>query len=98
VLLGQHGADEPDDAGAVGEDSDHVGAPADLAVEALVGVVGPDLSPDLLGERGEGEDVGACGVEVVGDGGELFGQGVDDAVGSILMRVWMVGRRVRCSA
>ena len=39
-------------------DTDHVGAATDLAVEALVGVVGPDLAPDLFGERGEGEDVG----------------------------------------
>ena len=80
VLLGQDGADEPDDRGAVGEDADDVGAAADLAVEAFVGVVGPDLAPDLLGERGEGEDVGAGGLEVVGDGGELLGQGVDDPV------------------
>ena len=39
VLLCQHGADEPDDAGAVGEDPDHVGAPADLAVEAQLGLL-----------------------------------------------------------
>ena len=36
VLLGQDGADEPDDRAAVGEDPDDVGAAADLAVEALV--------------------------------------------------------------
>ena len=66
--------------GAVGEDPDDVGAAADLAVEPLVGVVGPDLAPDLLGERGEGEDVGAGVLEVVGHGGELLGQGVDDPV------------------
>ena len=80
VLLGQDGADEPDDRGAVGEDPDDVGAAADLAVEAFVGVVGPDLAPDLLGERGEGEDVGAGVLEVLGDGGELLGQGVEDPV------------------
>jgi len=34
-LLGQHGADEADDGGPVGEDADHVGAAADLLVEAL---------------------------------------------------------------
>jgi hypothetical protein len=51
VLLGQDGADEADDRAAVGEDPDDVGAAADLAVEAFVGVVGPDLSPDLLRER-----------------------------------------------
>ena len=36
MLLGQHGADEPDDRCAVGEDPHDVGASADLAVEALV--------------------------------------------------------------
>ena len=46
----------------------------------LVGVVGPDLAPDLLGERGEGEHVGAGVLEVLGDGGELVGQGVEDPV------------------
>ena len=39
VLLGQDGADEPDNGASVGEDADDVGAAADLAVEALVGVV-----------------------------------------------------------
>src|SRR4051794_35319402 len=51
VLLGEDGADQADDRWAVGEDADHVGAAADLAVEPLVGVVGPDLAPDLPGER-----------------------------------------------
>jgi hypothetical protein len=55
VLFGQDGADEPDDAVPVGEDADDVGAAADLAVETFVGVVRPDLSPDFLGERGEGD-------------------------------------------
>jgi hypothetical protein len=64
VLLGQDGADEADQGGAVGEDPDHVGAPADLAVEPFLGVVRPDLAPEFLGEAGEGEDVGAGGVEV----------------------------------
>jgi hypothetical protein len=35
VLLGEDGPDEPDDARAVGEDPDDVGASADLAVESL---------------------------------------------------------------
>jgi len=39
VLLGEDGADETDDAVAVGEDPDDVGAAPDLAVQALVGVV-----------------------------------------------------------
>jgi len=36
VLLGQHRADEADQAVAVGEDPDNVGAAADLAVEPLL--------------------------------------------------------------
>jgi hypothetical protein len=75
VLFGQDGADEADDRGAVGEDADDVGAAADLAVEAFVGVVGPDLAPDGLGERGEREQVRAGGLEVVGDLGQLVGDG-----------------------
>ena len=59
VLLGQHRADQPDECVSVGEDADDVGAPADLAVEPLGGVVRPDLALKLLGERGEGQHVGA---------------------------------------
>ena len=80
VLLDEDGADEPDRGVAVGEDPDDVGASADLAVQPFVGVVGPDLSPDLLGEGREREDVGAGFLEVLGDWGELLGQGVDDPV------------------
>ena len=40
VLFGEDRADEADDGVAVGEDTDDVGAAADLAVEALVGVAG----------------------------------------------------------
>ena len=60
VLLGQDRPDQADDGVAVREDTDNVCAPADFAVEAFVGVVGPDLPPDLLRERGEGEQVGAA--------------------------------------
>jgi hypothetical protein len=38
------------------------------------------LTPDRLREGGEGEDVGAGGVEVFGHGRELVGQRVEDAV------------------
>ena len=38
VLLGEHGADEADQGVAVGEDPDHVGALADLAVEPFLGL------------------------------------------------------------
>ena len=58
MLFGQDGADEADQRVAVGEDADDVGAPADLLVEPLLGVVGPDLAPDLFGERGERQQVG----------------------------------------
>lgn len=51
-LFGQHGADQPDDGFAVGEDPDGVGAAPDLAVEPFSGVVRPDLDPYVLGERG----------------------------------------------
>lgn len=64
-LLGEHRADEADDGVAVGEDADGVRAAADLPVEALVGVVGPDLLPESFGEPGEREDVGPGGVEVL---------------------------------
>jgi len=50
---GEDGADEADGGVTVGEDAHHVGSRADLAL----GVVGPDLAPDRLGERREGEDV-----------------------------------------
>jgi hypothetical protein len=39
MLLGEHGADESHDGGAVREDANDIGAPADLAVEALLGLL-----------------------------------------------------------
>ena len=63
-LFGQDRADEAGDGVAVGEDPDAVGAAADFAVEALVGVVRPDLGPEAVGEQVEREDVGSGGVEV----------------------------------
>ena len=80
MLFGQHGPDEADDRGPVGEDPDDIGAAADLAVEPFVGVVGPDLGPDLSRERGEGQDVAACGLKVLGDRGELLSKSVEDPV------------------
>ena len=35
VLFEQHGADQPGDAGLVGEDADDIGAPLDLFVQPL---------------------------------------------------------------
>jgi hypothetical protein len=43
-LFGQDGADEADERMAVGEDPDDVGAATDLAVEAFLRVVRPDLT------------------------------------------------------
>src|SRR5688572_19861298 len=79
-LFGQDCADEADDGGAVGEDPDDVGAAADLFVESFLGVVRPDLPPDLAGEGGEGGEVAAGVVEVCGRGGELRLDGGDDPV------------------
>ena len=59
VLFGQHGADEADQRSAVGEDFDDVGASADLFVKSLLGIVRPDLAPDLLGKRGERQQIRA---------------------------------------
>src|SRR5215217_6431562 len=58
VLLGKDRADQPDQGGAVGEDALHIGAAADLPVQPLLGVVGPDLPPGRFGEGGERQDVG----------------------------------------
>ena len=80
MLFGQDGADEADESVAVGEDADDIGAAADLLVQAFLRVVGPDLPPDLFRERGEREQVGPGLVEMVGDRGQLLGQGVDDPV------------------
>ena len=45
-------------AGTVGVDAGDVGAPADLLVQALLWVDGPDLAPVGDREGGEGQDVG----------------------------------------
>jgi hypothetical protein len=54
-----------------GEDADDVGAAADLLVESFLGVVGPDLAPHLLGERGERQQIRPGGLQVIGPLGEL---------------------------
>jgi hypothetical protein len=53
VLFAKHHADETDHRVAVAEDADDVGAAADLFVQALLRVVGPDLAPVRLREAGE---------------------------------------------
>lgn len=66
-------------------------------VEAFLRVVGPDLSPEAFGEGREGEDVLACGFEVVRDPGKFPGQGVQHPVELSLHagRVWLVVDRVQ---
>lgn len=71
VLFGEDCSDGVDDGLVVGEDSRGVGASAVFAVEAFVGVVGPDLGPDIVGEGSEGEGVCSGLVEVFKDGGEF---------------------------
>ena len=79
VLFGQDGADQAGHGGAVGEDPEDGGAAPDFAVEAFVGVVRPDLTPDLPRDSGEREQVRAGGVEVVLDLGQLGRDGVQEA-------------------
>ena len=62
VLLDQHRAGEADQRGVVGEDPDDVGAPPDLAVDALQRVGAPEFGPVLARQRVEAEQV-ALGVE-----------------------------------
>lgn len=69
-LLGQDRADEPDDGLSVGEDHYSVGAAPDLAIEPFIRVVRPDLSPDVIGESGEHEQVLTGVTEMVGDLGQ----------------------------
>jgi hypothetical protein len=80
-LFGQHRADQADDRDPVGEDPDDVGAPADFLVEPLLRVVGPDLPPDLAREGGEGQQVAAGVVEVLGGGRELLLDRLDRPAG-----------------
>jgi hypothetical protein len=49
VLFGEDRSDEPNPGGAVREDSNHIGCPADFLMEVLPRIV----RPDLLGECGE---------------------------------------------
>ena len=65
---------------AVGEDSHGVGASADFAVEALIGVIGPDLGPYPGGEGCEREDVCSGLIEVITHGGELVVDVVQEPV------------------
>lgn len=65
---------------AVGEDSHGVGASADFAVEAFIGVIGPDLGPHPGGEGREREDVCPGLIEVITHSGELVVDVVQEPV------------------
>ncbi len=67
VLFGQHSSDEADDGSAVGEEPDDIGSAPSLSLEALAGLFGPDLAPDVPGKRGECQQISAGGVVIVGD-------------------------------
>src|SRR5699024_6189343 len=80
VLLGQDRPDQADEGVTVGEDPDHVGTSADLSVQPLGGVVGPDLTPGLLRERGECKYLLPSALQVLSRSGELLPQSVEHAV------------------
>ena len=51
ILLEQHSADQPDDAGLVGEDADDIGPPLDLLVEPFQRIGAVQLGA-VLGREG----------------------------------------------
>jgi hypothetical protein len=70
ILFDAEHPGEPDQALVVREDADDVGAPPDLAVEALERVGRTQLAPVVGRERVEGEDVGLGILQQCGDLGE----------------------------
>lgn len=66
---------ETDQRITVGEDPHDVGPTPDLTVQSLLGIIGPDLAPQALGE---GKDVVTGGLEVLGDLGQLVFEGIQD--------------------
>jgi hypothetical protein len=79
-FFGQESTDEADEGSAAGEDADDVGAAAHFFVESLLGIVGPDLAPQLARVGGEGQQLVAGVFEVLGCVRLLVGQGDHDAV------------------
>ena len=55
MLLGEHGADQPDHRRVGGEDPHHVRAALDFLIEPFEGIVTPALAPMLSGEGEIGE-------------------------------------------
>lgn len=49
-LFGQHRTDEADDGVAVGKNAHYVGSAPYLSIEAFLGIIAPDLTPDLFGK------------------------------------------------
>jgi hypothetical protein len=64
------------------------------------GLFKPDLAPDLLGERGEGQQFGTSGIEVLGHLGELVAGGIEDSIvlGHNGWGIWLVEDGVQQSA
>jgi Transposase, Mutator family len=79
VLLGQHRADQPHHRRPVGEDAHNIGAPPQFLVQPLLRIVGPDLAPVLLGERGECQQLVGRISQQLGCLGKAFGELLDDA-------------------
>ncbi len=71
VLLDAQHPGEPDQALVVGEDADDVGAPADLAVDALERIGAAQLGPVLAWERVEAEQIGRGVQDKLGDLGAI---------------------------
>ncbi len=96
-MFGEDGSDQADDGLAVGEDAYGVGASADFAVEAFIGVVGPDLGPYPGGEGREREDVCPGLIEVIPGDGELVVHVVQEPVVLSVdrSRVGLVAHRVQ---
>jgi hypothetical protein len=95
VLLAAEHPDEPDQGAVVGEDADHVGAAADLLVEALGRVRRSELGPVRRRERVEGEDVLLGLLEQRGDLGQLaveVGDRLGQAVARLARRVGLEDR------
>ena len=72
VLFGENSPDEAPDRSPVREDAHGVGASPYLVIEALLGVVRPDLRPMRHEERGEGENLWPRLFQHYGGLGEAF--------------------------
>ena len=78
VLLQQDSAHQPDDGGFVGKDADHIGAPLDLAIETLDGIVRINFRPVVFREGGVGENVLLGFIQKISDLLHLWPQLIGD--------------------